>query len=95
MVAIGNSEKMVNALKRYNSAVKFTVYPEAKHDSWTVTYDNPEFYSGCWPNVNIAIRPYPWTLKHYPVTMAATPTIKRHRTGSGRGRQPDHQSARS
>ena len=25
--------------------VKFTVYPEAKHDSWTETYNNPELYS--------------------------------------------------
>ena len=25
--------------------VKLTVYPEALHDSWTQTYDDPEFYA--------------------------------------------------
>jgi predicted peptidase len=24
--------------------VKFTIYPEAGHDSWTEAYDNPELY---------------------------------------------------
>ena len=24
--------------------VQLTVYPEANHDSWTVTYDNPKLY---------------------------------------------------
>jgi hypothetical protein len=24
--------------------VKLTVYPEATHDSWTKTYNNPELY---------------------------------------------------
>lgn len=24
--------------------VKYTVYPEANHDSWSQTYSNPEFY---------------------------------------------------
>ena len=35
---------MVNALKQYNSNVKFTVYPEVYHDSWKNAYDDPEFY---------------------------------------------------
>ena len=39
------SEAMVNALKEAGaSEVKYTVYPNAGHDSWTVTYDNPEVY---------------------------------------------------
>jgi predicted peptidase len=25
--------------------VTFTVYPEAEHDSWTETYNNPELYT--------------------------------------------------
>ena len=25
--------------------VKLTVFPEAKHDSWTEAYDNPELYT--------------------------------------------------
>jgi hypothetical protein len=24
--------------------VKFTVYPDAGHDAWTATYNNPELY---------------------------------------------------
>lgn len=35
---------MVDALKKLKSDVKLTVYPEANHDSWTATYDNPELY---------------------------------------------------
>ena len=43
-VPIEKSEEMVNALKRHGGEVRFTVYPEAAHDSWTETYDNPELY---------------------------------------------------
>lgn len=35
---------MVAALKAYGGNVKFTVYPEAEHDSWTQTYNNLELY---------------------------------------------------
>jgi predicted peptidase len=45
VVPLQKSEVMVNALKQVNNPhVKFTVYPEAGHDSWTETYNNPEFY---------------------------------------------------
>ena len=44
-VPLSRSEDMVKALKEAGSNPKFTVYPEAKHDSWTETYDNPELYS--------------------------------------------------
>lgn len=43
-VPIRRSEEMVEALKAAGANPKFTVYPEAGHDSWTATYDNPEFY---------------------------------------------------
>jgi predicted peptidase len=44
-VPVEESERIVEALKKTgNTEVKFTVYPEAQHDSWTVTYDNPELY---------------------------------------------------
>ena len=36
---------MVDALKKYNSDVKFTLYPEANHNSWEVTYNNDSLYS--------------------------------------------------
>ena len=36
------SEAMVNALKDAGAAnVKYTLYPDAAHDSWTATYDDP------------------------------------------------------
>ena len=45
VVPISESERMVNALKKAgNQNVKFTVYPEADHDSWTETYKNQELY---------------------------------------------------
>ncbi len=43
-VPIARSQEMVDALKAVGANVKFTVYPEALHDSWTATYNNPEFY---------------------------------------------------
>jgi len=38
------SVKMVEALKKCNGNVKFTLYPELEHDCWTQTYNNPELY---------------------------------------------------
>ena len=38
------SKSMVEALKAAGGAPKFTLYPEAGHDSWTATYNNPELY---------------------------------------------------
>ena len=39
------SQKMMDALKKYNSNVKFTLYPDANHNSWDVTYNNDSLYS--------------------------------------------------
>ncbi|MGD9720504.1 MAG: prolyl oligopeptidase family serine peptidase [Pirellulales bacterium] len=44
VVPLARSEAMVDALKRVNKDVQFTVYPDALHDSWTETYDNPQLY---------------------------------------------------
>lgn len=50
-VPIKEAQDMVDALKRADAAeVKFTIYPEAGHDSWTETYNNPGLYD--------------WFLKH-------------------------------
>ncbi len=38
-----HSDDMNRALKKYGN-VKYTVYPEADHDSWTETYLNEELY---------------------------------------------------
>lgn len=50
VVPLSESEKMVQAVQNAGGSPKLTVYPEANHDSWTETYDNPELYE--------------WFLKH-------------------------------
>ena len=46
VVPLAESERMVAVLKRMGCTdVKLTVYPDADHNSWTQTYDNPEFYA--------------------------------------------------
>ena len=45
VVPLEESERMVNVLKKVGlKEVNLTVYPEASHDSWTETYNNPELY---------------------------------------------------
>ena len=44
VVPIKRSEEMVEALKQAGGDVNFTRYPEAGHDSWTETYNNPKLY---------------------------------------------------
>lgn len=39
-----DSKDMVDALTKAGADPKFTLYPNADHDSWTETYKNPEFY---------------------------------------------------
>jgi len=43
-VPVQRSREMVEAIKAAGGNIKFTEYPEAKHDCWTETYDNPELY---------------------------------------------------
>jgi predicted peptidase len=38
------SDELVERLKRCNGNVRFTLYPDAGHDAWTRTYENPELY---------------------------------------------------
>jgi predicted peptidase len=45
VVAPEQSQAMVDALKAAGGDVKYTLYPDTNHDSWTVTYDNPELYT--------------------------------------------------
>ena len=52
VVPYERSIKMIEALKKAGGEVKFTLYPDAKHDSWTKTYDNPELYEWFLSNVN-------------------------------------------
>ncbi len=51
VVPTDESQRMVEMLKRVGvKDVHLTIYPEAQHDSWTETYNNPELYT--------------WLLKH-------------------------------
>lgn len=43
-VPLKRSEEMVEAVKEAGGNIEFTVYPEAGHDSWTETYNNPKLY---------------------------------------------------
>jgi predicted peptidase len=44
IVPLVRSQEMVDAVKKAGGDAKLTVYPEAEHDSWTETYNNPELY---------------------------------------------------
>jgi predicted peptidase len=44
VVPLAKSEGMVKAIKDAGGNPKFTIYPNAGHDSWTETYNNPELY---------------------------------------------------
>jgi predicted peptidase len=44
-VPVQRSQEMVEAIRAAGGNVKFTEYPEAGHDCWTETYDNPELYN--------------------------------------------------
>ncbi len=51
VVPVEESQRMINLLKRFGVGdTKLTIYPEAGHDSWSETYNNPELYD--------------WLLKH-------------------------------
>jgi predicted peptidase len=51
VVLLRESRKMVDALRACGGRVRFTIYPNAGHDSWTRTYNNPRLYE--------------WLLSHY------------------------------
>ncbi|MDO8548968.1 MAG: prolyl oligopeptidase family serine peptidase [Ignavibacteria bacterium] len=44
VVPLSSSQEMVDALEIAGGNVKLTIYPDAGHDSWTETYNNPELY---------------------------------------------------
>jgi dienelactone hydrolase len=39
------SQEMIDGLKKYNSNVRFTLYPDANHNSWDTTYNNDSLYT--------------------------------------------------
>lgn len=45
VVPLEGTVRIVQALRQAGSNPKLTIYPDANHDSWTETYDNPELYA--------------------------------------------------
>lgn len=45
IVPIARSEEMVDALQQFGGNPRFTVYPGVDHNSWDLTYANPELYT--------------------------------------------------
>lgn len=45
VVPLAASQQLVDALQEAGGDVRLTIYPEAAHDSWTETYNNPELYA--------------------------------------------------
>lgn len=44
LVPVKESRVLVDYLESHGGKVRFTIYPDAEHDSWTPTYSNPELY---------------------------------------------------
>lgn len=42
---VKRTQAIYDAHKKFGGNPKLTIYPEAGHDAWTETYNNPEFYS--------------------------------------------------
>ena len=45
IIPLAETQILVDALTKCGGTVDLTVYPNAGHDSWTETYNNPELYS--------------------------------------------------
>lgn len=43
-VPVDESYRMIDALRSVHGRAKFTLYPDAGHDSWTATYADPKLY---------------------------------------------------
>lgn len=44
-VSVRRSQSMIDGLRRAGGDPKLTIYPDAGHDVWTETYENPELYT--------------------------------------------------
>jgi len=45
VVPLYESQRMVDQLNALGGNAKITIYPDTGHDSWTATYNNPEFWT--------------------------------------------------
>ncbi|MCA9114562.1 MAG: prolyl oligopeptidase family serine peptidase, partial [Planctomycetaceae bacterium] len=60
-VPVERSESMIEAITKAGGKPKLTIYPDAGHNSWKATYDNPEVYT--------------WLLSQKRGQAAADPTV--------------------
>lgn len=44
VISVARSQAMVDAIRDQGGQAKLTIYPDADHDSWTQTYDDPAFW---------------------------------------------------
>ena len=44
IVPVEETLEMVEAVKRAGGKAELTIYPDLRHDSWTITYNNPSIY---------------------------------------------------
>lgn len=51
VVPLEASKQLVQTLEKCGGKVRFTIYPDAGHDSWTETYKNPTLYDWFLANV--------------------------------------------
>jgi predicted peptidase len=45
IVPVEESKRVIDVIRSCGGAVRFTLYPDAGHDVWTRTYQNPELYT--------------------------------------------------
>ncbi len=45
VVPVQEMKTMADAMERVHGTMRLTIYPDAGHDAWTATYDNPELYT--------------------------------------------------
>ena len=63
VVPPSSSQRMVDSLRKYNSDVRFTLYPEANHNSWEVTYNNDSLYTWLLGQKKFKFQPVALTLE--------------------------------
>ncbi|MDP6207822.1 MAG: dienelactone hydrolase family protein, partial [Roseibacillus sp.] len=44
VVRLAEQQQTIKLLEEGGATIRFTVYPGVGHDSWTRTYNNPDFY---------------------------------------------------
>jgi predicted peptidase len=59
IVPLEESARIVDRLEACGGNVRFTIYPDAGHDSWTRTYDRPELYDWLLEQRRAPARPLP------------------------------------